>query len=366
MQNHLSSSHELNRDSYSTNITHLFTNLLQNIQDTFDKQRRRRTSHLHSNTCSLLGFQPPRLWNWLMSKSNATNSNYNSQPDRYAVLTCGQPPEGYVEQFVGDLGDMTIKFITKNSDSDISSNACDVQMSATGVSDAKNWKKYLCYKNDIPTLSEILQYKGIVITGSKEDAHATDIEWINELRELISQIYSNNNNNVLDRNYNGRSFNVIGICFGHQLIATALKNGASGRAAVGWEIGLKTIHFNDRFKHVFKGFDVETLKVLMLHRDCVLKLPENGVLLASSDNTEVEMYTLENEIKGSDAMGLNINTFCMQGHPEFCVQFVKFIIDLHKETMPPKTAADALRSMENNAADTLMWQKMFQYWLQKE
>ena len=61
-----------------------------------------------------------------------------------------------------------------------------------------------------------------------------------------------------------------------------------------------------------------------------------------------------------------INTLCTQGHPEFTVEYTKFIIEFRRQAgiIPDHTADEALKILETDEPDTLLWQQLIQHWLQ--
>merc|ERR1712173_210119 len=104
---------------------------------------------------------------------------------------------------------------------------------------------------------------------------------------------------------------MIGICFGHQIIAHALDGKSGKNDKTIWEMGIKKVSITPEFHRKFKGYaDMKSLNILEVHRDAVLRLPSDAQLLAYSDKTGVEMYCVGDMI------------LCMQGHPEFDKEYV--------------------------------------------
>jgi GMP synthase-like glutamine amidotransferase len=107
-------------------------------------------------------------------------------------------------------------------------------------------------------------YGAVVLTGSKADSFS-DAPWVLELRRRVTLLLEQNKK-------------LLGICFGHQLIALCL--GAKvGRAPQGWGVG--------RMSYDWHAADLplapedKRLALLVSHQDQVLELPQNAVLLAS-------------------------------------------------------------------------------------
>src|SRR5690554_1775053 len=68
-------------------------------------------------------------------------------------------------------------------------------------------------------------YDAFLVTGSKYDSFS-DEDWVVRLRDYVRLLYQSRKP-------------LIGICFGHQLLAHAL-GGRSGRSTTGWGLGVHT------------------------------------------------------------------------------------------------------------------------------
>ena len=143
------------------------------------------------------------------------------------------------------------------------------------------------YKGDFPNLDE---GDGWIITGSAKSAY-DDIDWIVELEMLIKKAYE------VEKP-------ILGICFGHQLIAQAL-GGVVKKNKKGWELGSSTININK------EGLDSPIFKEMlggdsfyMSHEDVVEVLPKEAVELAMND-------------KGNQAYHIGNFIYGVQFHPEF-------------------------------------------------
>lgn len=99
-------------------------------------------------------------------------------------------------------------------------------------------------------------YDAYLITGSKADSFGTD-PWIQTLREFLLERYDNG-----DR--------LIGICFGHQLLALLL-GGKTERAAQGWGIGVNRYAVLEQPEWMSPS--LEHLDMLVFHQDQVTELP---------------------------------------------------------------------------------------------
>ncbi|KAL1953312.1 hypothetical protein VTO42DRAFT_3019 [Malbranchea cinnamomea] len=151
-----------------------------------------------------------------------------------------------------------------------------------------------------PSLDDV---DGILLTGSKHTAFHNDL-WILRLVEFTKKVLAQ------DR------VRMVGICFGHQIIARAL--GAKlGSNEKGWEVAVRDVDLTEEGK---KLFGLEKLRIQQMHRDIVYSLPPSTIPLGSSPLCEVQgMYSPRRFIT-------------VQGHPEFNEEIVREIIQVRRET----------------------------------
>jgi GMP synthase-like glutamine amidotransferase len=127
-----------------------------------------------------------------------------------------------------------------------------------------------------------------VITGSPKSSYDND-EWITELKSWVVKAHA-------------LKKNILGICFGHQLIAEAL-GGKVEKANVGWGVGVR--NFNIDSKEAWMQPSSESVSLLVSHADQVTGLPKDAKAFGSSGFCKYECFFI----------GQNILSF--QGHPEF-------------------------------------------------
>lgn len=271
----------------------------------------------------------------LSELSNVTNEK---KLYRYAVFIAGPLPETIVE-FEGTLFEMYQDFFTRNKDLN---------------HENEEWVFYNVTENKFPTHKELLNLSGIVITGSAADSFDDKTEWVINLRKLIKKIM---NDSIYSH------IKLIGICFGHQVIAHSLKGGKSYINPLktnihnNWEIGTREIIFNQNFRKVFPNFDPNklSLNVLEHHRDAVISIPDNAMLLASSKWTENELYNIGDRV------------LSFQGHPEFTPFVIKEIADMQykkMKTISCDTYEYAFKTMKIYP-DNDIWSKLFSEWLRR-
>lgn len=151
-------------------------------------------------------------------------------------------------------------------------------------------------KNELP--SDVKPGDTILIGGSKLNAWEDD-EFTNGLVQFVQ--------NMLKVD----GVKLIGLCYGHQLIARAL--GANTGRAGFWELCSKKIKFTEEGREFFSEVD-ETHGLMQVHRDQVFEVPEGATLLMSSDVCPVQAYYRKGKY------------LCMQGHPEFTAEIVHSIL----------------------------------------
>ena len=158
---------------------------------------------------------------------------------------------------------------------------------------------------------------GYVITGSKKSVYDDEV-WIRVLMGFVRQLHE-------------KQKKLVGICFGHQIIAQAL-GGETKAAEVGWGVG---IH-NSRIigKKDFMASDLQTFGLLVSHKDQVATLPDGAELLATSEFCPNAMYTIGDHV------------LAFQGHPEFTRAYSRDLIEVRREILGEDTASAGLASLE--------------------
>lgn len=145
---------------------------------------------------------------------------------------------------------------------------------------------------------------GYIITGSKKSVY-DDEPWIHRLEEYVRE---------LDQARKP----LVGVCFGHQMVAQAL-GGKTESAAVGWGVG---VHTTKMVVHKpFMQPPLEQVRVLVSHKDQVTALPPGATQLATSEFCPNAMFEVGE------------HTFCVQGHPEFIKPYSKSLITMRREIL---------------------------------
>ncbi|KAH6695365.1 Aldehyde/histidinol dehydrogenase [Plectosphaerella plurivora] len=131
-------------------------------------------------------------------------------------------------------------------------------------------------------------FDGLLLSGSRHTAFEND-PWILKLVEYLQDIFKSTEKPV------------VGICFGHQIIARAL--GAKvGVSPGGWEISVENINLNGEGQ---KLLGVPSLNLHQMHRDAVLEVPKDCISIGSSPRCSIQGLYRPGKI------------LTVQAHPEF-------------------------------------------------
>ncbi|KAH7546092.1 hypothetical protein FEM48_Zijuj01G0164000 [Ziziphus jujuba var. spinosa] len=166
------------------------------------------------------------------------------------------------------------------------------------------WDLFRVVEGEFPDMDELANYDGFVITGSPYDAYGNDL-WIIKLCFLLQTLDS-------------MGKKVLGICFGHQVLCKAL-GGKVGRASSGWDIGVTKVKIvEDLPPCSFLNEREEipsSLSIIECHQDEVWDVPLGAEVIAFSEKTGVEMFTIGDHILG------------IQGHPEYSKDILYNLIE---------------------------------------
>ncbi|KAH6904247.1 cytoplasmic protein [Coprinopsis sp. MPI-PUGE-AT-0042] len=226
-------------------------------------------------------------------------------------------------------------------------------------------------RQELPDEAKLDSLDAILITGSPATAYH-DLEWINNLVAFVKHVADNKPH-----------IKLIGICFGHQIIARAL-GGKCVSNTEGWEVGPTPITLTELGKELF---GVESINIEEMHRDHVpaeglppsfhllgstLRAPNQGMVrfLPSSPSPPTHSLSKDKDTKKpvtptartpspiSDRTPLtpNLNVpllstvqiLTVQGHPEWHEGVVTPLIEerMASGVIPKDRAEDALRKAD--------------------
>ena len=160
-----------------------------------------------------------------------------------------------------------------------------------------------------------------LITGSKSSAYDNE-PWIKQLRDYIVALHKHRRK-------------LIGICFGHQIIALAL-GGLTEKSEKGWAVG-SSISNIEKAKPWMGDVMTNAKKqfaLLVSHQDQVTRLPVQAELIASNTFCTNASFQIANHI------------LTFQGHPEFSADYLNYLMDKRRDIIGEekyKKAMDSLR-----------------------
>ena len=159
------------------------------------------------------------------------------------------------------------------------------------------------YERELPSPS---RYDGVLMTGSPRSVLDGE-PWMDAAGAWL-----------LDA---ARTRPVLGVCFGHQLIAHTLgarvEPNPRGREAGTTEVRLTDTGAGDP---LFSGVP-RALSVQQTHEDHVAQLPAGAVLLAENDFSPVQAYAVGDAIR------------CLQFHPEMDAERSRLLAEVRRERL---------------------------------
>lgn len=160
-----------------------------------------------------------------------------------------------------------------------------------------------------------------LITGSKAGVYDS-LPWIAPLQSWI-------------RDFHKRGAKIIGICFGHQILAHSL-GGHAGKSPRGWGLGLHSTDIASDHLALFRGklSEPSQLRLLHSHQDQVERLPVGAELLASSDFCPCAAYRIDQRVMS------------FQGHPEFTPVYLQRLLQRRIEIFGRDSYEQAVASLE--------------------
>jgi len=185
---------------------------------------------------------------------------------KIGILQAGHSPEGLIADF-GDYGEMFVTLLGGNG----------FEFQIWSVVDG-----------DIPASADLAD--GWLVTGSKFGAYDA-LDWIPPLEDFLRTAFDQN-------------IPIVGICFGHQILAQAL-GGKVEKFGGGWAVGATDYDVKN---------DDKTITLNAWHQDQVTRRPEGATVLASSPQCENAMLAY-----GTKALTI-------QPHPEFGNDFVEGLV----------------------------------------
>lgn len=154
---------------------------------------------------------------------------------------------------------------------------------------------------------------GWLITGSKHGAYE-DHPFIPPLEDMIRAIYA-------------ADLPLVGVCFGHQIIAQAL-GGTVVKFDGGWAVGRQTYDWHG-----------ETINLNAWHQDQVIRRPADAQVVGTNSFCE------------NAALVYGKTAFTVQPHPEFGADFVQGLAQYRGPGIVPEVQLDAVKRTLDQPVD---------------
>ena len=154
---------------------------------------------------------------------------------------------------------------------------------------------------------------GWLITGSRHGAYE-DHAWIPPLEDLIRAIHAAN-------------LPMVGICFGHQIIAQAL-GGKVVKHPDGWRVGAT--------QYEIEG---SPLTLNAWHQDQVIEAPDGAEIIGRTEGCDIA------------AMRIGEQIYTVQPHPEYGAAFMQGLLDHRAPGVVPDPLSDNARALLSTPTD---------------
>ncbi|MCP4490831.1 MAG: type 1 glutamine amidotransferase [Gammaproteobacteria bacterium] len=201
---------------------------------------------------------------------------------------------------------------------------CEALLNRAGR--ALSYKSYSVIRGEMP--AAVNNCDGWLITGSRHAAYE-NLPWMLDLQDFIREIYQS-------------GVALVGICFGHQIIAQAL-GGEVVKSDKGWGVGVQSYRID--IPQPWMQEPPRQVRIYAFHQDQVVKLPAQASVYSSSD------YCQYAGLAYGDAI------ITMQAHPEFEEEYELALLNLYAgNIIPAADAVAALAKMQvpGEKADTQM------------
>ncbi len=163
------------------------------------------------------------------------------------------------------------------------------------------FESYRVLEGNLP--SSVKDANGWLITGSKFGAYE-DHDWIPPLEVFLRDAYA-------------QEVPIVGICFGHQVLAQAL-GGKVEKFSGGWSVGKQ--------RYIIDGLK-EGIDLMAWHQDQVVELPAGSKAVGSSPFCKYAVIAYGNK------------ALTVQPHPEFGKEFVGSLFKARKDVLPAEVMA---------------------------
>lgn len=175
---------------------------------------------------------------------------------------------------------------------------------------------------------------GWLISGSAHSAY-DPLAWIAPTETFVREVVEH-------------EIALIGICFGHQLLAQAM-GGTVERCSTGWGVGAHDYHLVGEART--PGWpSTSPIRLIASHQDQVTALPDGADVIVRTDHCPIAGYLL-----GSRALAL-------QPHPEFTADLSQDLTGVRRHRIGDRDTDAALASLDQPIDSTVVAAWMAAFW----
>jgi GMP synthase-like glutamine amidotransferase len=185
---------------------------------------------------------------------------------------------------------------------------------------------YAAYLGELP--GSVEECDGYLVTGGFQSVY-DGFDWIENLKTFV-------------REAAGHSRKVVGICFGHQVLAEAF-GGKVVKSDKGWGLG---VHRHQvLFRKEWMRPALDSVSLIVSHQDQIILPPETAEVLAGNEFCPVAI------------MQVGANVMSIQSHPEVPMELAASLIHskMNDNNRPALNAALASLASPTHNAEVASW-----------
>ena len=232
---------------------------------------------------------------------------------------------------------MTLRIAILNNNTDVSAFAArfpdDGQKVAAGIRPWRpDWHCEVWSAREGQFPADPSVYQGWVLTGSVASVNDGQT-WMLQLAELVRWLHR-------------RRVPLVGLCFGHQMVAHAL-GGVVGPSAKGWRIGTARTRYSQTL--AFMQPPQAQLNLFAAHEEQVLQPPPGARVIGGDD------------FAPAAALAVGDHIFTSQYHPELSRDFMRALLDEHASSWSSDLVAKAREQVEETVDAELFMRWLVQF-----